>query len=88
MVILSPGNWNMPQTYSVTRVEKGQRHDDSIVLLGHDLPTPPVNMGPRSTPTYLLRLNMAIPPTAGAGAGNPMGVLAADLSGFPNGRRL
>jgi Domain of unknown function (DUF4331) len=33
----------------------------------------------------MLRLNMAIPPTA-----NPerLGVLAGDLAGFPNGRRL
>jgi len=36
----------------------------------------------------LLRLNTAIAPTAAAGAGNRLGVLAADLAGFPNGRRL
>ena len=33
----------------------------------------------------LLRLNTAIPPTANP---NPMGVLAGDFQGFPNGRRL
>jgi hypothetical protein len=33
----------------------------------------------------MLRLNMAVPPTA---EGNPLGVLAGDLAGFPNGRRL
>jgi len=33
----------------------------------------------------LLRLNTAVPPTA---APNPLGVLAGDLQGFPNGRRL
>ena len=45
---LDDPNWNMPQTYSITRVEEGQ--GDRV--LGHDLPTPPVNIGPRSTPNY------------------------------------
>jgi hypothetical protein len=36
----------------------------------------------------LLRLNTAIAPTAAVGAGNRLGVLAGDLAGFPNGRRL
>jgi uncharacterized protein DUF4331 len=35
-----------------------------------------------------LRLNVAIGPTAGVCAGNRMGVMAGDLAGFPNGRRL
>ena len=37
------------------------------------------------TKADLLRLNTAIPPTANP---NPMGVLAGDFQGFPNGRRL
>jgi len=36
----------------------------------------------------LLRLNMAVGPSAAIGAGNTLGVLAGDLAGFPNGRRL
>src|SRR5262249_33606365 len=36
----------------------------------------------------LLRLNTTIAPTAAVGAGNRLGVLAGDLAGFPNGRRL
>ena len=36
----------------------------------------------------LLRLNTKIAPSAAVGAGNPLGVLAGDLAGFPNGRRL
>jgi len=36
----------------------------------------------------LLRLNTGIPPSAAAGLGNRLGVLAGDLAGFPNGRRL
>jgi hypothetical protein len=37
------------------------------------------------TPADLLRLNMAIPPTA---APNILGILGGDLAGFPNGRRV
>ena len=36
----------------------------------------------------LLRLNTGIPPSAAVGAGNRLAVLAGDLAGFPNGRRL
>jgi hypothetical protein len=36
----------------------------------------------------LLRLNTGIPPSAPAGKGNRLGVLAGDFAGFPNGRRL
>jgi hypothetical protein len=46
---LDDADWNVRQTYSVTRVtgddEDGER-------LGRNLPTPPVNIGPRSTPNY------------------------------------
>jgi hypothetical protein len=40
-----------------------------------------------STYADQLRLNMAIPPTPGAKV-NPLGVVAGDLAGFPNGRRV
>ena len=46
---LSDPDWNMPQTYSVTQVRVGRSSD---VLLGTNLPTPPVNIGPRSIPNY------------------------------------
>src|SRR2546429_8508887 len=36
----------------------------------------------------LLRLNMFIAPSAAVGKGDRLGVLAGDLAGFPNGRRL
>jgi hypothetical protein len=38
-----------------------------------------------STPADMLRLNVAIPPT---GSPNPLGLVAGDAAGFPNGRRL
>src|SRR5438034_1645292 len=37
----------MPQTYRVTRVQNG-----TSTVLGRNIPTPPVNVGPRSTPHY------------------------------------
>jgi hypothetical protein len=55
----------------------------SILLTG----VPGLNFtGPRKAD--LLRLNTNIPPSAGVGAGNRLGVLAGDFAGFPNGRRL
>jgi hypothetical protein len=47
---LDDPNWNRPQTYSVTVV----RHDakPKVQVLGENIPTPPDNVGPRSTPSY------------------------------------
>jgi hypothetical protein len=44
---LDDPNWNMPQFYSVTRVAGGEPTE-----VGTNIPTPPVNIGPRSTPNY------------------------------------
>jgi len=44
---LDDPNWNMPQTYTVTRVEGGKS-----TVLGAGVKVPPVNVGPRSTPGY------------------------------------
>ena len=44
---LSDTNWNRPQYYSLTRIKDGRRQ-----VLGENLPCPPVNVGPRSTPNY------------------------------------
>src|SRR5262245_5357882 len=44
---LDDPNFNIRQTYSVTRIDRQGRH-----LLGDNLTTPPVNVGARSTPNY------------------------------------
>lgn len=44
---LSDPNWNRVQTYSVTRVQDGRE-----TVLADNVPTPPDNIGPRSTPNY------------------------------------
>ena len=46
---------------------------------------PGLNQPANVSPGEMLRLNMAIPPSA---TPNRLGVLAGDLAGFPNGRRL
>jgi hypothetical protein len=57
---LSDTDWNRPQFYSVTRID-GRRKTN----LGQSIPTPPVNIGPRSTPSY----------------GSLMGAAVSDLPG-------
>ena len=44
---LSDADWNVRQTYSVTRISK-----NGSEVLGTNIPVPPVNIGPRSTPGY------------------------------------
>lgn len=52
---LTDKNWNVRQTYTVWRTDsKGTR------VLGANLPCPPVNIGPRSTPNYSSLASSAI----------------------------
>jgi hypothetical protein len=44
---LSDPDWNVRQTYTVTRITKS-----GSKVLGTRIPVPPVNIGPRSTPDY------------------------------------
>ncbi len=43
-------DYNMPQTYSVTRIDSGSGRNGIIIASG--LRTPPSNIGPRVTPNY------------------------------------
>ena len=49
---LDDPNWNRPQTYSVTLVRHGKHGGPKSDVLGTNIPTPPDNVGPRSTPNY------------------------------------
>jgi hypothetical protein len=60
----------------------------AILLTGVKLPNGSAFTFTGNTPADLVRLNMGIAPTAAVGQGNRLGVLAGDLAGFPNGRRL
>ena len=66
---LTGSAWNLRQTYSVTRVLADAHDDDDQdddenhgrrAVLGSDLISPPVRIGPRSTPTYPALANAAI----------------------------
>jgi hypothetical protein len=52
---LDDPNFNIRQTYSVTRIDRHGRH-----VLGTNLTTPPVNVGARSTPNYDALANAAV----------------------------
>ena len=58
---LSDSDWNVRQTYTVTRIN----HHGAKVL-GTDIPVPPVNIGPRSTPGYDALADAAIADLSGA----------------------
>ena len=49
---LTDPNWNRRQTYSLTQVTKKTGSPKVVTVLGQGLKTPPVNVGPRSTPNY------------------------------------
>jgi len=53
---LTDPDWNVRQTYSVTRVAGPGKSE----VLGENIPTPPVNIGPRSTPDYDSLANAAV----------------------------
>ena len=59
---LTDASWNIRQVYSVTKV-LGPRRTGSSTLLASDLPSPPVRIGPRSTPSYEALADAAV--TAG-----------------------
>ena len=58
---LSDSDWNVRQTYTVSRIN---RHGAKV--LGTDIPVPPVNIGPRSTPGYDALADAAIADLEGA----------------------
>jgi Domain of unknown function (DUF4331) len=47
---LNDPDFNLRQTYQVRRITRGAGPPTAV--LGTDIPTPPVNIGPRSTPNY------------------------------------
>ena len=53
-------SWNRKQFYSVTRISKGRKGRLKTEVLGRNLPCPPCNIGPRSTPNYAALGNAAI----------------------------
>jgi hypothetical protein len=57
---LTDGHWNRRQFYSVTRIKNGQS-----TVLANQLPCPPCNIGPASTPNYETLASQAVQSLAG-----------------------
>ena len=59
---LTDSNWNIRQSYTVTKITSGGDDEDdrNVTVLGKNLPSPPVNVGPRSTPSYAALASSAI----------------------------
>ena len=65
---LTSPSWNMRQTYSVTRAVRSDDGDDDgwrTTVMGRNLISPPVRIGPRSTPNYANLANAAIQTLSG-----------------------
>jgi hypothetical protein len=60
---LNDPDWNVRQTYSVTRVQGHRR-----TVLATDLPSPPDDIGPRSTPNYAALASAAVKTLPGGAA--------------------
>jgi Domain of unknown function (DUF4331) len=67
---------------ALVKVPETNRQDLVTVFLTG---VPDLNQPPNVTPSEMLRLNVAIPPSK---TENPLGVIGGDNGGFPNGRRL
>lgn len=70
---LSDPDWNVKQFVSATaRIRQGDPNNPTFTSfsLGTNLPTPPVNIGPRSTPNYETNLAQAAINTIPTGAGD------------------
>jgi len=64
---LTDPDYNIRQSYSVTRVNRTPRGGLQKVLIANNVPVPPVNIGPRSTPNYNALATAAITPLQGGG---------------------
>ena len=70
---LTDPNWNIKQSVNVTaQIRQGDPANPTFTAfnLGTNLPTPPVNIGPRSTPNYETNLAEPSISTIATGAGN------------------
>ena len=75
----------IPALYPGVSVPPAPRTDLAAIFLTG---IPGLNQPANVVPSEMLRLNVAIPPSAPAGEGDRLGVLGGDNAGFPNGRRL
>ncbi len=77
---VNDADWNLKQLYTVTRIDNGVS-----TVLGTDIPTPPANIGPKSTPDYPSLQAQAVRDLAGGVkvfAGQSDDPFFADLGGL------
>ena len=87
--ILTPELANLiPVLYPAVSQKVATPRQDLFTIFLTGVPGVTQQVSSAGTPSEQLRLNIRISPTAGVCAGNRMGVMAGDLAGFPNGRRL
>jgi hypothetical protein len=74
----------IPVLYPGVKVPAAPRNDIATIFLTG---IPGLNQPAKVKPSEMIRLNMGIPPTPLAQQ-DPLGLLAGQMDGFPNGRRL
>ena len=82
---LNDSDLNLRQTYTVTRVAFDNKGKSKSVVIGDNVPVPPSNVGPKSTPNYKNLQDMAITPLSGGGkvfAGQSDDPFFVDLGGL------
>lgn len=82
---LNDSDLNLRQTYTVTRVAYDDKGKSKSVVIGDNVPVPPSNVGPKSTPDYKNLQDMAITPLSGGGkvfAGQSDDPFFVDLGGL------
>jgi hypothetical protein len=60
---VSDPNWNVQQTYDVSRTDWADDGTSKTTVIGGALPTPPANIGPKSTPNYDMLAGLAVQST-------------------------
>ena len=86
--ILTPELANLiPVLYPAVSQKVPTPRNDLLTVFLTGVPGVTQQQNSATTPSEQLRLNVAIAPK-GVCAGNRLGVMAGDLAGFPNGRRL
>ncbi len=82
---LNDSDLNLRQTYTVTRVAYDDKGKSKSIVIGDNVPVPPSNVGPKSTPNYKNLQDMAIAPLSGGGkvfAGQSDDPFFVDLGGL------
>ncbi|MES2748972.1 MAG: DUF4331 domain-containing protein [Patescibacteria group bacterium] len=82
---LNDPDFNVRQKYTVTKVAYDDKGKSKSIVIGDNVPVPPSNVGPKSTPDYKKLQDMAITPLSSGGkvfAGQSDDPFFVDLGGL------